>query len=349
MYSAGIQRIVYLRQKNPPEAVFHTVTVLSAQLAGLLQRMAVAAQEDVEYREFVARVRGGGLPGFKEEKGLVVSEDGRIHVLRDDVLRTLLLSEAHDSRLGGHFGEMRTLEKMRRVWAWKGLARDVAEYVRSCPRCQVVKTDTGKRKGQLMPILAPEPWHTLTMDFVGGFAPARRTGRTYCLVMVDKFSKYVTLEPVSEDVTAEETANILLRRIIAPFGSPVKIISDRGPQFTAAVWREVLTIMGTSVALAASHHPQSDGQSERTIQTLIQLLRCYSEERQDEWERLLPLLQFALNDAYYEATSTTPFRVILGRDPCSPFRFVTGEEERSTPMGPLEWEAEFYHRLIDSE
>ena len=197
-----------------------------------------------------------------------------------------------------------------------------------------------------MPILAPEPWHTITMDFVGGLQPAKVTGRTYCLVIVDKFSKYVMLEPFSEKVTATETAEALLRRVIAPFGTPVKIISDRGPQFTAAVWQEVLKIMGTSVALAATHHPQSDGQTERSIQTLIQLLRCYSEERQDEWEQMLPLFQYALNDAYCEATGTTPFRVVLGRDPRSPFRFLTGEEIREVPLGPLELEAELSRRLV---
>ena len=104
--------------------------------------------------------------------------------------------------------------------------------------------------------------------------------------------------------------------------------------------------MGTSVALAATHHPQSDGQTERSIQTLIQLLRCYSEERQDEWEQMLPLFQYALNDAYCEATGTTPFRVVLGRDPRSPFRFLTGEEIREVPLGPLELEAELSRRLV---
>ena len=333
--------------KDKPAAEMKTITVISAQLAGILQRMALAAAEDEDYQERIQEARGwGDAATEREENGLLKRHDGCIVVPRDDVLRTLLLAEAHDSRLGGHFGEAKTLEKLRRIWSWRGMARDVSEYVRSCSRCQVVKTDTGRRKGLLMPIMAPEPWHTITMDFVGGFQPAKVTGRTHCLVIVDKFSKYVMLEPVSEKVTAVETAEVLLRRVIAPFGTPVKVISDRGPQFTAAVWQEVLKIMGTSVALAATHHPQSDGQTERSIQTLIQLLRCYSEERQDEWEQLLPLFQYALNDAYCEATGTTPFRVVLGRDPCSPFRFLTGEEIREVPLGPLEMEAELSRRLM---
>ena len=206
--------------------------------------MVAAGEEDEDYQDKLGHVRCWGEDSqWREEKGLLITKEGCIMVPRDDTIRTLLLAEAHDSRLGGHFGEERTLEKLRRVWFWKGMSRDVSEYVRSCHKCQLVKSDTGKRKGLLMPIAAPEPWHTLTMDFVGGFHPAKVTGRTHCLVIVDKFSKYVILEPVSERVTAEETAEALLRRVIAPFGTPVKIISDRGPQFT-----------GDSMARSAEHH-----------------------------------------------------------------------------------------------
>ena len=185
------------------------------------------------------------------------------------------------------------------------------------------------------------------MDFVGGLEPARITGRTYCLVIVDKFSKYVLLEPVSEAVSAEETAEILVRRVISQFGVPVKIISDRGSIFTSAVWRETLAILGTSVALAATHHPQTDGQSERTIQTLIRLFRCFAEEQKANWERLLPLFQFALNDAHCEATGSTPFRVLFGKDPVSPFRFLTGEETAGHPIGPRLQEADLNRRLTE--
>ena len=186
-----------------------------------------------------------------------------------------------------------------------------------------------------MPILAPEPWHTVTMDFVGGLAPAAITGHTYCFVMVDKFSKYVLLEGVSESITSVETAAIFIKRVISAFGVPVKIISDRGSLFTASVWKETMKALGTNIALAATHHPQTDGQSERTIQTFIRLLRCFTEQQQEQWEQMLPLFEFALNDAHCDATGSTPFRVLYGRDPTTPFRFVRGEEIREAPLGPL--------------
>ena len=344
-YIKGTENVVADALSRHPRAHLNMATVISAQLAGLLQRMAMASEQDEAYAELKQKTERGEVPGYRLCRGLVQATEGEIVVPRDDAIRTLLLAEAHDSRMGGHFGGARTLEKMRRLWTWRGMAKDVTDYVRSCPKCQATRIDTQRRGGLLMPILAPTPWHTITMDFVGGLEPARVTGRTYCLVIVDKFSKYVLLEPVSATVTAEETAQILIRRVIAAFGVPVKVISDRGSVFTSAVWRETMAILGTSVALAASHHPQTDGQTERTIQTLTRLFRCFAEEQKDEWEKLLPLFQFALNDAHCHATGSTPFRVLFGRDPASPLRFVTGEEARGDPIVPRLQEAELNRRL----
>ena len=203
------------------------------------------------------------------------------------------------------------------------MREDVKEYVRTCVRCQLTKNDLQKPKGLLIPIPSPAPWHTITLDFVGKFTPSCSSGKTHCLVIVDKFSKYVILEPVYESVTAKDTADILIRRVISEHGVPARVISDRGPQFTSEVWRKVLEGFGTNIALAATHHPQSDGQTERTIRTLIQLLRAFTNQQQDTWEEVLPLLQFALNHAHCEATSSTPFRILLRRDPRSPLDFTT--------------------------
>ena len=344
-YVKGGDNVVADALSRYPSPQLHTVTIISAQLSGILARMALAATSDPNYIRLVEQVRSGALPEYEIEKGLVVTLEGIIVVPQDHQIRTLLLSEAHDSRLGGHFGAERTLEKMRRVWTWKGISKDVEEYVLSCPQCQVTRIDTRRAKGHLMPILAPEPWHTVTMDFVGGLAPAATTGHTYCFVMVDKFSKYVLLEGVSESITSAETAAIFIKRVISAFGVPVKIISDRGSLFTASVWKETMKTLGTNIALAATHHPQTDGQSERTIQTFIRLLRCFTEQQQEQWEQMLPLLEFALNDAHCDATGSTPFRVLYGRDPTTPFRFVRGEEIREAPLGPLQQEAELNRRL----
>ena len=92
-----------------------------------------------------------------------------------------------------------------------------------------MKSETAKRHGLLRPILAPYPWHTVTMDFVGKFEAGRLSGNTYCLVIIDKFSKYTLLQSVPEACDSRLLVDIFLQRVVAEFGVPIQIISDRGP------------------------------------------------------------------------------------------------------------------------
>ena len=210
---------------------------------------------------------------LSETQGVVVDSSGRILVPSDKELRTFLISENHDTPLGGHFGAERTLELVQRHWTWTGIARDIREYVRSCRECQLQKHMNAAPAGLLHPIVARRPWQLVTLDLVGGLPPSGKERNTQIVVMVDKFSKYVCLEPCTAEIDAKQTAEIFQKRIIVEHGVPQVVISDRGPQFASQVWKYILTIMGSKVALAATHHPQSDGQSERSIQTLVRLVR----------------------------------------------------------------------------
>ena len=137
-------------------------------------------------------------------------------------------------------------------------------------------------------------YHGLRMRVTSG---RKNSGMVQVLVIVDKFSKYVTLEPCPEEMNAAATAEVLLRRVVSYFGVPEVIISDRGPQFASTLWKELLQSLGTRVALASPHHPQTDGQSERAIQTLLRMVRSYARTLPGEWVAHLPMLQFAMNNA----------------------------------------------------
>ena len=167
--------------------------------------------------------------------------------------------------------------------------------------------------------------------------------------MVDKFSKYIILESVPETVDSEQTANALVRRLISHFGIPEKIITDRGPQFSANLWQKVLEFLGSRSALATAHHPQTDGQTERAIQTVTRLVRAFASEQENRWEELLPMFQFTLNDAFCESTGSTPFRVLYGCDPVSPMRLITRQSLQSSssdqPISPTEWEERTFEQL----
>ena len=125
----GKDNVVADTLSRHPHLYLNTTTVLSAQLAGLLHRMATAAEDDQEYKDKRCRIRDQDDTTYTIQEGLILTPQHTILVPADDTLRTLLMSEAHDSRLSGHFGEARTLEKLRRNWEWGGMTADVREYV----------------------------------------------------------------------------------------------------------------------------------------------------------------------------------------------------------------------------
>ena len=160
-------------------------------------------------------------------------------------------------------------------------------------------------------------------------------GYTQILVIVDKFTKYVLLEPCTDEISSADTAEILHRRVLCEYGTPNMVISDRGPQFASLVWKELLKRWGSRVALAATHHPQTDGQSERAIQTLIRIIRAFARDLQDQWHEVLPDFQFAMNNSTSSSTRFSPFQLLRGCNPVSPLHFMlnTNTEDRLRRLG----------------
>jgi hypothetical protein len=111
-----------------------------------------------------------------------------------------------------------------------------------------------------------------------------------------------------------QLANTTLRTIIGPHGMPKSMVSDRDPRITAKFWRELSRLLGSEVHLSSAYHPQSDGQSEREIQTLITALRGYVNSMGNDWDEYLPALELALNSKQQASTGASPFALVYGQE-----------------------------------
>jgi len=132
------------------------------------------------------------------------------------------------------------------------------------------------------------------------------------MVVVDRFTNFSHFIPCDTSVAAVKTVCMFVDHIFSLHGLPLEVISDRGPQFTAQFYKILLENLGIRPCRSTAFHPQSDGQTERVNQTLEQYLRCYTTAHQDNWTSILPLAQFAYNNASHSSTGVSPFYALYG-------------------------------------
>jgi hypothetical protein len=242
----------------------------------------------------------------------------RIAVPNIPALRKLLIQEHHDTRLAGHGGSTKTIKSLQRQYYWHRLPTDVKDYVQTCPACQHNKASNQKEAGLLQPLPAPHyKWESIGMDFIVQL-PCTTAGHDSILVVVDRLSKLVHLIPTTTDVTALDVANLFIKEVVRHHGMPSSIVSDRDSKFTSNFWKHVMETTGTKLRMSTAFHPQTDGQTERVNRIIEEYLRHYVSAEQDNWDELLPLAEFALNDSYQESIGTTPFFLTYGQHPKRP-------------------------------
>ena len=228
--------------------------------------------------------------------------------------RLEVLRQCHDSKVAGHWGKHRTQELVSRNFIWDNWKEDVASYVAGCIRCQKAKSDRHSRQTKLIPMpTGVLPWQEIAMDFIGELPESE--GYNAILVITDRFTKMQIYIPAKTTWTAEDVADAYILYVFRHYGVPKYITSDRGPQFASAFWNQLNRKLDVLLRLSTAHHPQTDGLSERAVQTLKQYLRIYTHDRQDRWVRWLPLAEFAYNSTVTSTHGYSPFRSLYGFDP----------------------------------
>ncbi|GKA52499.1 putative reverse transcriptase domain-containing protein, partial [Tanacetum coccineum] len=116
-----------------------------------------------------------------------------------------------------------------------------------------------------------------------------------------------------QDYKMDRLAILYLNEIVARHGVPISIISDRDSHFTSRFWQSMQEALGTRLDMSTTYHPKTDGQSERTIQTLEDILRAYVLDFRGSWDVHLSLVEFLYNNSYHSSVRCAPFEELYGR------------------------------------
>lgn len=194
---------------------------------------------------------------------------------------------------------------------------DVMDYTKTCLTCQQDKTERAKIAGLLQPLPTPKrPWESVSLDFISNLPKVGDLSTI--LVIVDRFSKYTTFIPAPKYCSAEEAARLFFKHIVKYWGVPQSIVSDRDSRFTGTFWSELFKLLGLSLDMSSSYHPQTNGQTERFNGLLEEYLRHFVNANQRNWVQLLDVAQFCFNSQKSSSTNKSPFEIVTGQQPLMP-------------------------------
>ncbi|GJY40993.1 putative reverse transcriptase domain-containing protein [Tanacetum coccineum] len=132
------------------------------------------------------------------------------------------------------------------------------------------------------------------------------------LVIVDCLTKSAHFIPTRATDNMETLTRLYIKEIVSRHGVPISIISDYDSHFTSRLWQSLQNALGTQLDMSTTYHPETDRQSERTIQTLEDMLRAYVIDFGKGWDKHLLLIEFSLNNSYHANIKAAPFEALYG-------------------------------------
>ncbi|MBW0520463.1 hypothetical protein O181_060178 [Austropuccinia psidii MF-1] len=232
---------------------------------------------------------------------------------RDHV--SLILQECHAFPNMGYMSEDGTKHRIASTAWWPQWEKMLSEYIKTCERFQNANRNHGEKYGLLQNRLVNSP------------CPGEKENYNYFLAMVDRFSKSFKCLTCHKEDTDMHMALLFRNNILATCGVPKIIISDRDPNFTSEFWTNLYDIFGTKLAFSTAYHPQTDGLSEKIIQSMGDIIRIFCvyimeykdyEEYTHYWVIILAEIQLAYNTSKQSTIGKKLYLMEKGLNPLFP-------------------------------
>ena len=279
----------------------------------LVDQILVGQSQDPQMIKLEEEMEKGKKPEFQIRDESMIVKGQRMCVPEYGELKRDIMEEAHSFVYAMHPGSTNMYKTLKEHYWWNGMKKGIASFVFRCLTCHQVKAEHQKPAGkiQLLPIHVRK-WEKITMDFVTGL-PRTQRQHDAIWVIVDRLTKSAHFLPINVEDSLEKLVQLYVDEIVRLHGVPVSIMSDRDPRFTSRFWPSLQAALGTRLHFNTVFHPQTNGQSERTIQTLEDMLRACVMEFKGSWDTHLALMEFAYNNSYQASIEMALFEALYGR------------------------------------
>nr|GEW76714.1 putative reverse transcriptase domain-containing protein [Tanacetum cinerariifolium] len=198
-------------------------------------------------------------------------------------MRNVIMHKSHKSKYSIYLGFDKMYQDMKKLYWWPNMKADIATYVSKCLTCAKVKLPK-----------SPQGYDTIWVIF-------------------DRLTKSAIFVLMRETDPIEKRARMYLKEVVARHGIPVSIICDCDPRFASNFWRSLQKALGTKLDMSTTYHPETDGQSERTIQTPEDMLHACMIDFGKGWVNHLSLVEFSYNNSYHASIMAAPFEALYGQ------------------------------------
>jgi len=232
-------------------------------------------REDAKLSKLMLQHTQGTLPmdKFVVKDGMIFRR-GRLMIPADMNLKNQIMLEFHDSKVGGHARNNKTIARICSQFYWQKMHEDIKAYIKNCSICQQAKVDQALPYGLLQPLPIPQQiWEDIAMDFITNLPSSH--GFSTILVVIDRLSKFGHFIALKAYFNSKCVAEAFINHVAKLHGFPKTIVFDRDRVFISSLWQHLFKAQGTTLAMSSAYHPQSDGQTEVLNKTLEMYLRCY--------------------------------------------------------------------------
>nr|GEV85826.1 putative reverse transcriptase domain-containing protein [Tanacetum cinerariifolium] len=245
-------------------------------------------------------------------------------------LRALIMHESHKSNYSINPGLDKMYQDLKKLYWWPNMKVEIATYVSKCLTCAKVKIEYQKPSGLLVQPKIPQcKWENITMNFVTKL-PKTAAGQDTIGVIIDRLTKSAHFLPMREDDTLKKLTRQYLKKVVSWHEVPVLIISDHDGRFTSHFWKSLNKALGTRSDMGTAYPLETNGQSERTIQTLEDMLRACVLDFGKGWDKHLPLVEFSYNNSYHTSIKAALFEALYGCKCRSPICWAEVEDRQLT-------------------
>ncbi len=254
----------------------------------------------------------GELTPHLQQDQLVKVTEGMI--LRDDkyivpeALQKPVIKLYHDY---AHVSAPKTQQLIQKNFWWPQMASDIQRWCDTCIVCATINQGKPGRTKLCRPEPPKGPWELLQLDFIGPL-PSAKGGCRYCLVIIDKFSKWVEAIPTRNN-SANTVARVVANQILPLWGAPIQIESDQGTHFTGQVMKQICQMLNIKQRFHIPYRPQSSGMVERANRTIKESISKQVAQHKNQWIDALPTVLTILRATPSKATGIRPFELMTGR------------------------------------